>query len=272
MMYLKSVLGNIRIASTRIESRLRDLPDKIAGQYNLGAIAKNASNIAKILDTTTKGNETRILTGLLTAKSLRNPEPPSTEEWCKAWMEQKHLIDEEAPEEDTTEDGTTKDDTTETCTLCCTNKANTILRSCQCKSALACASCLLKHYYKNSENCLKTSGTCPFCRSEIKLDDIVPTKENYVRSMIKIFSVGKLTDEPTKDCKVCGKRPADARMSCCESAMQITKCAECLLEELYNKEYSEKRPTCDDCKSTHTGIMILRPFPWSQQESKRQKI
>jgi hypothetical protein len=262
LLSLKASIDGWDSLVTRLKQRTNDLPERISGEHNLGAIVMHSERISKEVKNIAGGKDLSILLALTKRICERDSKPPSLEVWSKFWMEQKLLVDEEASDDDGL-DGV--------CRICSTNKTNVQIQGCKCSSNNGCASCILKHYYTSSENGAKSSSTCPFCRAEFTLDKIVPTKEGYISSRIKTFSSGKVLRGEGRSCSVCKEKKADSRMTCCPNAAVYDKCAECFFGDLYDKEYVTKQTTCEHCEKTHNGFEVCRPFAWANTANKRQK-
>lgn len=243
-----------------LKGRASDLPEKVIGEHNLGALISSSESLSKNMDVILKAKDLCIFSSLGRRIVNNKPKALTADEWTKLWMDQKELTDEVAPE-----------NCEEACGVCCSNMPNVVIRGCTCKTMNICAACILKHYYANTEQCTKSSGTCPFCKAEFKLDQIVPSKPSFVESRIKFYCIGRELRGSQIKCGKCGQRNADAAATCCPKAIEPSRCAECFFGEIYDREVLQNLPTCSHCNKKNTGFVVNRPFNW-QAGDKRRKL
>jgi hypothetical protein len=258
-------IKNLTEIMARMEKRAQDVPEKYLGENNIPAIVNAIKSLSGMVQTIPTCTETGLVTNLAERLKANPPKPPSKEEWARQWMEQKGWIDESCPED--------TENNIPTCSLCCENKANVVIDGCSCVEMNACASCILKHYYMDTQQCTKSSSRCPFCKAEFKLSQIMPSKEAFILARIKDYSCGNKFKGFAPICIRCNTKPADTFMNCCLKSRSLTMCAECFFGDVYDREVVKGQPTCTNCSAKHVGFQVFRPFgrPMDEPAPKKRK-
>lgn len=246
---LASISQMIEPLKDRITKRLADLPPQIVNTYSLHSlreIAEKTSNFLSEEKTRWAFSRDRCMQLL-----HQTPESLDKQEWIDMWIRHKKIWDKVASEGDE-----------DRCAICQENVPNVKTKSCKCNGVLFCASCILGHYYRSTDCLLKSNSTCPTCREPFKLNEIIPEKQFFIKSMNEMYRSGQ--DAKKKSlCQSCKMRDADTNMTCCEYSQTPRECSECFFGKIYEKKYFTEEPFCEACNKNSGNFMVLKPFSLS---------
>lgn len=258
-------MRNFIEASAGMDARVNHLPEQIrGGSLGFEMMTQCSAEIAKKMKVFIDQQQVGMMSRLGDKFAKQDPGPITTEEWVKNWVKDKNFEDLSVPE----------DDLVEACLYCSTNHPNVVLKTCTC-SCVTCATCMLTHYYRSTNQTQMTESHCPTCRAVFGISDIIPSKAYYVKDMIKDFSTGRARKDPGK-CGSCEKNPGDSHIVCCERMGSEMKCAECLIGELWEEKFRGKESPCIYCKSTSKKLVVHRTYKFATPSAlsiiKRKRI
>jgi hypothetical protein len=252
-------------ASQSMKARVGNLPEQLRSPLGFEIMTSCAVDLSKKMEGFMGLQPVAMMNNLGDRLAKRKVEPITSDEWVRGWMRDKDLVDVSAPPE-----------AADTCLYCATNVPNVIIRNCKCPCT-SCASCMLAHYYRSTNQTQMSFSTCPTCRVEFTIGDIIPSETYFINDVIKARSTGKPPKKDTPLCGECKKAVGDSHIMCCKEASSDVKCAECLIRGIWENKYKHNKgdKACDHCRSTRRSIIVNRPFkfaaPTTPNTTKRKK-